>query len=44
MGAVLNYAEVKEQEYDRLAAILRGHMDMKLIYDMLGIVRKADHE
>ena len=30
-----DYREFKEQEYDRMAEILRKHLDMNAIYEML---------
>ena len=38
-GAALDYAALKEREYDRLAATIREHVDMTLIYDVLGVAR-----
>ena len=34
-GGILNYAAFKEKEYDRMADILREHLDMEKIYGML---------
>jgi adenosylcobyric acid synthase len=31
-----DYSDVKEAEYDKLAAVLREHLDMDAIYGMLG--------
>ena len=38
-GAAVDYAALKEREYDRLAATIREHLDMTLIYDVLGVAR-----
>lgn len=37
IGSVLDYREFKETQYDKMADILREHMDMKAIYEMLAI-------
>ena len=37
--AAVDYATLKEREYDRLAATVREHLDMTLIYDVLGVAR-----
>ena len=37
-GGILNYAAFKEKEYDRMADILREHLDMEKIY---GILRES---
>ncbi len=34
-GAAIDYAALKEREYDRLADVIRKHMDMDAIYGML---------
>ena len=34
-GGLLDYAEFKEKQYDKLAAILREHLDMDAVYGML---------
>ena len=33
--SLTDYREVKEKEYDRMAEVLRRHLDMEKIYDML---------
>ena len=38
-GAAVDYATLKEREYERLAAAIREHLDMTLIYDVLGVAR-----
>ena len=35
-----DYAEFKEEQYNRLARILRQNLDMDYIYDIMGLVRK----
>lgn len=37
MNQVMDYQELKEQEYDLLANTMREFMDMKKIYEMMGI-------
>lgn len=39
-GRIQDYKDIKEAEYDKLAEVLREHMDMNAIYDML---READY-
>ena len=34
---IMDYRDYKEREYDRLADILREHMDMDAIYEMMGL-------
>ena len=34
-GDLMDYASFKEKEYDRMAEILREHLDMEKIYGML---------
>ena len=34
-GAAIDYAALKEREYDRLADVIRKHMDMDVLYGML---------
>ncbi len=34
---IISYAEYKEQQYDRLAEVVRSGLNMKRIYDILGI-------
>ncbi len=36
---VIDYKELKEIEYDRLAATMREYMDMELIYSIIGVER-----
>ena len=36
-SSIKSYADVKELEFDKLADILREHMDMELIYKLLGV-------
>ncbi len=38
-SAAVDYAALKEREYERLAAAIREHLDMTLIYDVLGVAR-----
>ena len=33
--SLTDYREVKEKEYDRMAEVLRRHLDMEKIYEML---------
>ena len=35
-----DYAEFKEEQYNRLARILRQNLDVDYIYDIMGLVRK----
>lgn len=37
LGAILDYKDIKEREYDKLADTLRKHMDMDRIYDIMGV-------
>jgi cobyric acid synthase len=37
MNQVMDYQELKEQEYDLLANTMREFMDMKKIYEMMGL-------
>ncbi|MBS2212968.1 cobyric acid synthase [Carboxylicivirga mesophila] len=39
-GALFSYNEFKENEYDRLAAHLRQHINIKTIYDNAGILNQ----
>lgn len=39
---VSSYAEFKEGEYDKLAAVVRENMDMAAIYDILGFKEKEN--
>lgn len=39
LDKIMDYRQLKELEYDRLAATLRAHMDMELIYNMIGVER-----
>ena len=34
-AAAMDYADYKEQQYDKMAAILREHLDMEKIYKIL---------
>jgi len=36
---VLNYSDFKQKEYDRLASVMRQHLDMPAIYSILGVER-----
>ena len=39
LDKVMDYRQLKELEYDRLADTLREHMNMELIYNMIGVER-----
>ena len=41
-GAAIDYAALKEREYDRLADVIRKHMDMDKIYAMLNEAHIAE--
>ena len=36
-GAQYDYREYKEQQYDKLADLLRTHIDMRLIYNSIAV-------
>ncbi|MCL5022663.1 MAG: cobyric acid synthase [Nitrospirae bacterium] len=37
LGSPARYAEIKERALDRLAAVVRGHVDMKFIEEIIGL-------
>ena len=39
LDGVVDYRTLREREYDRLAATMREHLNMALIYDALGVER-----
>lgn len=41
LDAVVDYQTLKNREYDKLADMIRKHMNMELIYDLLGVERKS---
>ncbi len=42
-GERLDYREIKEREYDRLAEVIRTHMDMRAVYRMMDRNRETGH-
>jgi adenosylcobyric acid synthase len=37
LDEVIDYAELKDKEYDKLAAMMREYMNMEMVYELLGM-------
>ncbi|WP_438347351.1 cobyric acid synthase [Paenibacillus sp. FA6] len=42
LGQTFTSSTLKEQEFDRIAEVVRNHIDMKKIYDIMGVYHKKD--